>query len=124
MARTRERSASPGPAGSPKRLKVSHPPPHKSAIKPLTPTDAVRARFANNIFDHNYISLLSSAYRTSEPYKHAIVDKLFQDDLLVNVKDECLSQLSFTEKETDIYKVWSSQPSNTPPNPSSPDSKR
>ena len=33
------------------------------------------------------------------------VDKLVRDDLLLGVKDECLSELSFTEKETDIYKV-------------------
>jgi hypothetical protein len=48
---------------------------------------------------------LKASYNSSEPFKYAIVDKLFQDDLLHKVKDECLNELSFTEKETDIYKV-------------------
>ncbi|KAJ2988358.1 hypothetical protein NUW54_g9139 [Trametes sanguinea] len=49
---------------------------------------------------------LHTEYDGSNPFKHVVVDKLFQDDLLQRVKDEALSELSFSEKETDIYKVY------------------
>jgi len=48
---------------------------------------------------------LHTIYTANEPFKYCVLDKLFQDALLRNVKDECLKELSFTEKETDIYKV-------------------
>lgn len=34
-----------------------------------------------------------------------MIDKLFQESLLTRVKDEIVEHLSFTEKETDIYRV-------------------
>lgn len=125
MARTKERSRSPDPADSPtlcKRLKTSHL--SHSTIKtsngiaspPHTPGDLANeaaardrksvSRFTEGLFDHSNIARLHKSYDSNEPYKYAMVDKLFQDDLLKNVKDECLRELSFTEKETDIYKVW------------------
>ncbi|KXN89466.1 PKHD-type hydroxylase ofd1 [Leucoagaricus sp. SymC.cos] len=97
MARTHPRDPSPdNPTKLIKRL--------KTAETPALPNDP-SPHFTSSLFDHNNIARLNSAYRTSEPFKHALVEKLFQDDLLVKVKDECISQLSFTEKETDIYKV-------------------
>ena len=53
---------------------------------------------------------LRREYAESEPFKYATVETLFQDDLLRKVKDECLTHLSFTEKETDIYRVSASIP--------------
>ncbi|ORY85716.1 Oxoglutarate and iron-dependent oxygenase degradation C-term-domain-containing protein [Protomyces lactucae-debilis] len=47
----------------------------------------------------------SKAYAASEPYQHACIPQLFDDDLLHAVKAEILANLVFTEKETDIYKV-------------------
>ncbi|EIM88359.1 uncharacterized protein STEHIDRAFT_120539 [Stereum hirsutum FP-91666 SS1] len=61
--------------------------------------------FTPNLFDPSNIHRLNNYYHASEPYKYALVEKLFQDDLLKNVVDECLSELHFTERETDIYKV-------------------
>ncbi|KDQ57021.1 hypothetical protein JAAARDRAFT_35618 [Jaapia argillacea MUCL 33604] len=61
--------------------------------------------FAPGVFDDLNVQRLRMAYQSSRPFKHAIVPKLFQDDLLQAVKDECLAELNFTEKETDIYKV-------------------
>ena len=63
--------------------------------------------FAPNLFDPSNIYRLNSDYHASEPYKYALVEKLFQDDLLKKVVDECLRELHFTERETDIYKVCS-----------------
>lgn len=135
MARTRERSCSPHPADSPnsaKRLKTSHisssttngvngaAPKAPTASKPKLGAASIEvaaksakgdrentSKFHNGLFEHDNISRLHSSYDTSTPFKYAVVDKLFQHDLLVNVKDECLRELSFTEKETDIYKVRS-----------------
>ncbi|EKM79955.1 hypothetical protein AGABI1DRAFT_38606 [Agaricus bisporus var. burnettii JB137-S8] len=60
--------------------------------------------FAANLFDHNTIAAHNNSYHNNSPFKHSVIDKLFQDDLLSKVKDECLS-INFTEKQTDIYKV-------------------
>ena len=69
------------------------------------------AHFTPGLFDHNVTSNLHQAYISNKPFKYAIIEKLVQDDLLTNVKDECLRELSFTEKETDIYKVSMALPS-------------
>ncbi|CAL1701001.1 unnamed protein product [Somion occarium] len=75
--------------------------PKASSSASLDPTP----HFAPEVLHPNNIHRLNSEYASSEPYRYAVVDKLFQDDLLKSVKDEILSELSFTEKETDIYKV-------------------
>ncbi|TFK28940.1 nuclear protein [Coprinopsis marcescibilis] len=117
MARTRDRSPSADPGDVThlaKRLKTSHvAPPQTTAFRtPSTTTknqDDARndptAKFANALFDHNHIARLHTSYDSNQPFKYAVVDKLFQEELLKKVKDEILSELSFTEKETDIYKV-------------------
>lgn len=61
--------------------------------------------FAEGLLDDANVARLNSEYRESKPFLHAVVDKLFQDDLLTRVKDECLKELCFTEKQTDIYRV-------------------
>ncbi|KAJ7068716.1 nuclear protein [Mycena amicta] len=81
-----------------KKLKSSHVSP------PSAPADPT-PHFSTGLLDHCNIAQLHSGYTTNEPFKYSVVEKLFQDDLLQKVKDECLSELSFTEKETDIYKV-------------------
>ncbi|KAJ7126461.1 nuclear protein, partial [Mycena crocata] len=113
MARTHRRSSSPGQNDSSliKKLKSSH----VSVPAAAAATNGANGHtngvaepsphFADGVLDHTSIAQLHSGYASSEPYKYAIVEKLFQDDLLQKVKDECLSELSFSEKETDIYKV-------------------
>ena len=86
-----------------KRPKIAHEP-SSSNHAPPTPLD-IAACFAPDLFDVTHVGTLADSYSTNEPFKHALVQKLFQDDLLQQVKDECLSELHFTEKETDIYKV-------------------
>lgn len=106
MTRTRERSLSPDPTSGIKRLKTLHGASNgaNGTFVGDKPQDYI-SNFASDLFDHNTIAKLRSAYVTNEPFKFAVVDKLFQDDLLKKVKDECLSELSFSQKETDIYKV-------------------
>lgn len=128
MAKTHSRSPSPEPktAGL-KRPKIGHHHPSSSsttssaaaAVPPTPPIggasteDAIIACFAPDLLDADNVGRLATSYASSEPFKHALVDKLFRDDFLQKVKDECLSELHFTEKETDIYKVRSY----TPPSP-------
>ncbi|KAG1735047.1 nuclear protein [Suillus lakei] len=98
MAQVRERSPSPELSSDSllKRLKTTH--------SSLTSTDH-ELHFYTGLFRPENVQQLNQAYTDSEPFKYAIVEKLFQDDLLKNVKDECMNELSFTERETDIYKV-------------------
>lgn len=102
MTRTHARSQSPAPGTEAsdepallKRMKVSH----------ISGPEDVEGHFAAELFAHGNIHRLHAEYEQSGPFKHAVVDKLFQDDLLQRVKDEALAELSFSEKETDIYKV-------------------
>lgn len=98
MTVPRQRSSSPTSAPPPqaKRLKTAH----------ATGQDTDTAsHFASGLLDEQTAHHLKASYEHSRPFKHALVEKLFQDELLTKVKDECLSELSFTEKETDIYKV-------------------
>ncbi|GJE84518.1 prolyl 3,4-dihydroxylase ofd1 [Phanerochaete sordida] len=101
MTGTRPRSPSPVAAGD-------SPSAQKRAKKTHTPSDAAvdpTPYFAPDLLAPANIQRLHAEYAASEPYKYCRVDKLFQDELLVGVKDEIMSELSFTEKETDIYKV-------------------
>jgi hypothetical protein len=89
MARDHSRPSTPAPVA--KRIKVAH-------------VSAEEYLFPGLLADSN-AEKLRSTYASNTPYKYAIVEKLFQEDLLTHVKNECVNELSFTEKETDIYKV-------------------
>jgi hypothetical protein len=102
MARSHDRSPSPA---SKKRIKASHGSPTLAeSAEGGDPTPY----FAPEVLDHDTIFRLRTSYLAAQPFKYAVVEKLFQDELLKAVKDECLSELNFREKETDIYKVRSS----------------
>lgn len=116
MALTHSRSSSPEPDGATlKKRKTSHANSNGAATNgnstATTSTNTLPAeadptsQFATDLFDHTHIAKLHNGYKANGPFKYALVEKLFQDELLKKVKDECLSELSFTEKETDIYKV-------------------
>lgn len=74
-------------APSSKRAKLSHPLP-----------------FSDGLFDRENVDRMGREYSNGKPFKHAVINKLFQDGLLRDVKREC-QKLAFTKKETDIYKV-------------------
>ena len=84
-----------------KRMKMNH---ISSASKSTVLADPT-PHFATGVLSPANVHKLNAEYHTAEPYKYCRVERLVQDDLLKGVKDECLSELSFTEKETDIYKV-------------------
>ena len=117
MAPARERSP-PRNGTDPKRFKTTHVSPSETPSPPTASSSAATAispslidnntsitsQFADEVFNHNYIAKLHTDYLDSNPFKHTVVEKLFQDELLLKVKDECL-RLNFTQKETDIFKV-------------------
>ena len=119
MAPARERSPARN-STDPKRLKTTHVSPSEIPSPPAAASSTttaslinnnntntgllVASQFAHEIFNHDYIAKLHTDYLDSNPFKHVVVEKLFQDELLVKVKDECL-RLNFTQKETDIFKV-------------------
>jgi hypothetical protein len=69
------------------------------------PVDGIVGNFHSGLLDESSVVSLNAQYAASQPYKHAVIPKIFSDELLRNVKDEILENVSFTEKETDIYKV-------------------
>ena len=89
MARSHPRSSSPEDTKV-KRLKTLH----------VAPEDYLTPGLL-----HSSVGVLHSTYVSNTPYKYAIIERLFRDELLKQVKDECLEQLHFTEKQTDIYKA-------------------
>jgi len=50
----------------------------------------------------------TTEYCSSSPYKHSIISELVDDDLLRKVHSEIKANVSFTPKETDIYKIHQS----------------
>lgn len=49
-----------------------------------------------------------SSANTIRRYKHAVIQSLVNDQLLRNVRNEIREHISFTPKETDIYKIHQS----------------
>ncbi|KAL4076247.1 nuclear protein, partial [Scleroderma citrinum] len=99
MAKVQARSPSPESANDcrQKRLKTSH--------SPSVSSTNYAPHFYPGLLEECSMQSLQTSYANSKPFKFGVIEKLFQDDLLRGVKDECLRELSFTEKETDIYKV-------------------
>ncbi|PFH49266.1 hypothetical protein AMATHDRAFT_48880 [Amanita thiersii Skay4041] len=109
MPRTHERSLSPDIPDVVKRIKISHEPSKDgnspSIPSPTSPLVDPSDKFTEGLFNPDNISRLHNSYKDNSPFKFALIERLFRHDLLEKVKDECLSELSFAEKETDIYKV-------------------
>jgi prolyl 3-hydroxylase /prolyl 3,4-dihydroxylase len=73
----------------------------------LTDKD-VKERFREGLFDTGNSARLAAEYRNSSPYQHGVVSGLMEDGLLRAVREEIRSNVSFTPKETDIYKIQQS----------------
>ncbi|KAG8989317.1 hypothetical protein FRB90_002304, partial [Tulasnella sp. 427] len=92
MTQTKTRPRSPSPVSPVKRLRTD-------VSEPVT------LRFSSGLLEESRAQRLHTEYVQSEPFKHAVIEELFNDALLRGVKDEILRNIQFTEKETDIYKV-------------------
>lgn len=58
--------------------------------------------------DKSVLDSYAHAYAASTPYKHAVIHDLVDDALLRAVRREIRSNVHFTPKETDIYKIHQS----------------
>uniref|UniRef100_A0A8H7N9Y2 Prolyl 4-hydroxylase alpha subunit domain-containing protein n=1 Tax=Bionectria ochroleuca TaxID=29856 RepID=A0A8H7N9Y2_BIOOC len=73
----------------------------------LSPEKA-KERFRKGLFDQDVTDAYTAEYANSAPYKHAVIHQLVDDQLLRNVRTEIKENVSFTPKETDIYKIHQS----------------
>ncbi|EER28760.1 oxidoreductase, 2OG-Fe(II) oxygenase family protein [Coccidioides posadasii C735 delta SOWgp] len=79
----------------------------ESKKRALSPEEAT-ARFADRLFEKTTLEKYKNAYTNSEPYKHGVISPLIAPSLLRSVRSEIQEHLSFTDKETDIYKIFQS----------------
>lgn len=77
------------------------PPPEPAAKRQKTSNEA-NLPFYPGLLDSENVERLAKAHSSSEPYKHAVINQLFDQDFLRKARKEITEQLSFTEKETDI----------------------
>ncbi|KAL2817460.1 Oxoglutarate and iron-dependent oxygenase degradation C-term-domain-containing protein [Aspergillus cavernicola] len=71
-------------------------------------SEEVALRFREGLFEPSEQQKYTKGYGQSTPYKHGVIHPLIEDSLLRSVRDEIQAHLHFTEKETDIYKIFQS----------------
>ncbi|KAI7901118.1 Oxoglutarate and iron-dependent oxygenase degradation C-term-domain-containing protein [Cokeromyces recurvatus] len=67
--------------------------------------NSFKDKFHKGLFEDESIASIEKAFKESKPYLHCKINTLIDDGLLRKVRKEILSNLHFTLKETDIYKV-------------------
>lgn len=68
----------------------------------------IKTLFNQKVWSKEFEDLLRDLITNSQPYKWGTITELFDDSLLRQVRKEVLSEIAFTKKETDIYKVYQS----------------
>lgn len=68
----------------------------------------IESCFRTDLFDASTLSSYQDAYRHSQPYPHAVIRSLISKPLLESVRHEVTTHVSFTLKETDIYRIYQS----------------
>ncbi|KAI1097992.1 Oxoglutarate and iron-dependent oxygenase degradation C-term-domain-containing protein [Jackrogersella minutella] len=86
---------------------VGHKPQKKKSKTSLSSEDA-KKRFRKGLFDKDVLDKYTQGYAKSTPYKHSVIHQLIDDSLLRTVREEIKNNVSFTPKETDIYKIHQS----------------
>ncbi|KAL5048395.1 hypothetical protein BDW71DRAFT_177596 [Aspergillus fruticulosus] len=71
-------------------------------------SEEVALRFRDGLFEPSVQENYTKLYSESAPYLHGVIHPLIEDSLLRSVRDEIQAHLHFTEKETDIYKIFQS----------------
>ncbi|TVY15967.1 Prolyl 3,4-dihydroxylase ofd1 [Lachnellula arida] len=80
----------------------------KKRSKTILSDEDVQKSFRKGLFDKETLKKSTNSYAESEPYKHAVISSLINDDLLRSVRNEIRENVQFTPKETDIYKIHQS----------------
>ncbi|EEH21498.1 hypothetical protein PABG_03714 [Paracoccidioides brasiliensis Pb03] len=70
--------------------------------------ETVKSRFRDGLLDKATLEQYKQSYANSAPYKHGVISQLINPSLLRSVRTEIKDHLSFTEKVTDIYKIFQS----------------
>ncbi|KAL5357383.1 Oxoglutarate and iron-dependent oxygenase degradation C-term-domain-containing protein [Aspergillus floccosus] len=70
--------------------------------------EEAEARFRPGLFESAELQKYTKEYAHSAPYKHGVICPLIEPSLLRSVREEIQAHLDFTEKETDIYKIFQS----------------
>ncbi|EAW14234.1 oxidative DNA demethylase [Aspergillus clavatus NRRL 1] len=81
---------------------------HPDSKKRALSSEEVAARFRDGLFKSAEQQKYTKAYAQSGPYKHGVIYPLIEPSLLRSVREEIQQHLDFTEKETDIYKIFQS----------------
>ncbi|KAK0632551.1 Oxoglutarate and iron-dependent oxygenase degradation C-term-domain-containing protein [Immersiella caudata] len=82
--------------------------PLKKRSKNALTDEEAKARFRKGLFDKSVLAKYTAGYASSTPYKHSVIHELVDDSLLRKVRNEIKANVSFTPKETDIYKIHQS----------------
>ncbi|CAH6720925.1 prolyl 3,4-dihydroxylase Tpa1p [[Candida] jaroonii] len=80
----------------------------KKKLKTDFNNDEIVHFFQPKIWDQKYQQDLKQEIKDSQPYRWGTIKELMNDQLLRNVRTEVMNEISFTKKETDIYKVYQS----------------
>ncbi|KAF2085598.1 hypothetical protein K490DRAFT_74993 [Saccharata proteae CBS 121410] len=67
-----------------------------------------KTKFRDGLFDTKVLEEYRKKYAKSKPYLHGVITDLINPSLLRSVRDEIREHISFTPKETDIYKIHQS----------------
>jgi Rps23 Pro-64 3,4-dihydroxylase Tpa1-like proline 4-hydroxylase len=78
------------------------------AKRRLPSEQEARSGFRDGLFDEKVLNDYTQQYSSSSPYKHAVIADLISPTLLRSVREEIRTNISFTPKETDIYKIHQS----------------
>ncbi|KAI9708862.1 MAG: hypothetical protein M1828_002585 [Chrysothrix sp. TS-e1954] len=68
----------------------------------------IKPYFHPKLFDDKLLAGHTDSYAASTPYLHGVIAPLLADTLLRSVRTEITKNLSFTPKETDIYRIHQS----------------
>lgn len=83
-------------------------PTKKPHLHSQPPTTDIHSCFRSDLFKPQTLTSFQAAYQDSQPYRHGVIPTLISDSLLRSVRTEILTHISFTPKETDIYKIQQS----------------
>ncbi|KAL9609617.1 MAG: hypothetical protein Q9167_005618 [Letrouitia subvulpina] len=76
--------------------------PRKKALLDINGAESFREALFNQVDTYQ------KQYAAAKPYKHGVIKDLLEPILLRNVRSEIQQNLSFTPKETDIYRIYQS----------------
>lgn len=68
----------------------------------------IKSFFHEQVWDEKFQDKIKDEITNSQPYRWGSITGLMNDDLLRQVRKEVLTEIAFTKKETDIYKVYQS----------------